>query len=202
MPPTSSLGAAPPKQRTINVEVNLLAEWLENRNRLRDEKLRWTGLLATIVVVAVVALPFLKDVATEQQRIYSKAAADAAGRSTALITLQQQQSAVQPKIDSDAMSQECRRRAKQFMGEFFAVLNATTPKMAVETIDASVLSGEITIRTKAQSETYVAAQDYVALAGKGTRVKSAILSTARQSKLLGSDEGVTFEFAKRIEVSK
>ena len=201
MPPTSSLGAAPPKQRTINVEVNLLAEWLERRNRLRDERLRWTGILATLVVVSVVSLPYLSDIAAAQQANSRKAVAEAAGRSAALITLQQQQSIVQPKIDSDAMVQDCRHRAQQFMGEFFSVLNATTPKMAVETIDASVLGGEITIRTKAQAETYLAAQEYVELAGKGTRVKSAILSTARQNKTLGQ-EGVTFEFAKRLEVGK
>lgn len=201
MPPTSSLGAAPPKQRTINVEVNLLAEWLERRNRLRDERLRWTGILATLVVVSVVSLPYLSDIAAAQQSRSQKAISGAGGRSAALITLQQQQSVVQPKIDSDAMVQDCRRRAKQFMSEFFSVLNATTPKMAVETIDASVLGGEVTIRTKAQAETYLAAQEYVELAGKGTRVKSAILSTARQNKTLGQ-EGVTFEFAKRLEVGK
>ena len=201
MPPTSSLGAAPPKQRTINVEVNLLAEWLERRNRLRDERLRWTGILATLVVVSVVSIPYLSDVAAAQQNRSQKAIAEAGGRSAALITLQQQQSVVQPKIDSDAMVQQCRQRAKQFMFEFFAVLNATTPKMAIETIDTSVLGGEITIRTKAQAETYLAAQEYVAVAGKGSRVKSAILSSARQNKTLGP-EGVTFEFAKRLEVGK
>lgn len=201
MPPTSSLGAAPLKQRTINVEVNLLAEWLERRNRLRDERLRWTGMLATLVLVAVVSIPYLRDVAAVQQRQSQKASSEASGRAAALIELQQQQSLVQPKIDSDAMVQQCRHRAKQFMFEFFAVLNATTPKMAVETVDASVLGGEITIRTKAQAETYLAAQDYVALAGKGSRVKSSILSTARQSNTLGI-EGVTFEFAKRLEVGK
>ena len=135
MPPTSSLGAAPPKQRTINVEVNLLAEWLERRNRLRDERIRWTGTLATLVVVAVVVIPYLSDVAAGHQSRSQKAASEAGGRAAALITLQQQQSVVQPKIDSDAMVQQCRHRAKQFMFEFFAVLNATTPKMAVETID-------------------------------------------------------------------
>jgi hypothetical protein len=201
MPQTSSLGAASPKQRTINVEVNLLAEWLERRNRLRDERVRWTGILATLGLAAIVTIPFLSDTAIAAAGKAQKAALISRTHEMTLLTLQAQQSQLQPRIDSDAMLQLCRGRATTLMTCLFGVLNATTPKVAVESIEATVLGGEVSIRTKAQAQTYESAQDYVSGAGQGVGVKSAILSTARQNKDLGP-EGVSFEFTKKIEVAK
>jgi hypothetical protein len=201
MPPMNSLGAGPPRQRTINVEVNLLAEWIENRNRLREDRLRWTGLLTTLAFVGIIAVPLLSEYAASSESSAQKAEKLADSRQMTLATLQQQQSLVQPKIDGDATLKLSQYRAKLFMGEILSALNETSPKMAMAMIEGSMIGGELTIRAKAEAENYLAAQEYVASVGKGSNVKSAILTTARPNLSLGP-EGVTFEFAKKIEVGK
>lgn len=199
MPQTNSLGAGPLRQHTINVDVNLLGEWLESRTKLRDDRVRWTGLLTTIALTAVVAIPILSDLAAAQRNRALKAESGAKANAAALAAVQARLAEVQPKIDSEALLTKCQSNAGAFMGEMLFVLNATSPKMAIESIEVTVLGGEVALRTKSQSETYIAAQEYVAAAGKGDRVKSAILSTARQNGGWGPD-GVTFEFAKKVEV--
>jgi hypothetical protein len=202
MPLMSSPGAGlQPKQRTINVEVNLLAEWRENRNRLREERFRWTALLTTLAVVGVITVPFLSELAANAQAHAQRAERAALARESTLAELAKQKDIVQPKLDSEATLKLCQARSKIFIGQLLTVLNATTPQMAVEQVDGSILGGELTIRTKAQAESYLAAQQYVGVAGQGIGVKSAILTTARPNSDLAED-GVTFEFAKRIEVGK
>lgn len=201
MPPTSSLGAGPPKHRTINVEVNLLAEWLERRNRHREERLRWTGLLTSFALIGIVSATFLSDYAAEAEGRARKAEKIALAKDALLGSLQQQQSLVQPKIDGEATLELSRKRSRQFLQELVDVLNATSPKMAVEMVEGSILGGEMTVKAKAQSESYEAAQEYVSQAERGPRVRSAILTTARPNRSLAT-EGVTFEFAKKVEVSQ
>lgn len=199
MPQTNSLGVGPLRNRKINVEVNLLGEWLDSRARLHDERLRWTGILTTIALVAVVTLPILSEAAGTQRQRARRAETTANQRAGALAALQTQLSEVQPKLDSEATQAKCQQNATAFMVELLAVLNSTSPQMAVENIESSILGGEVSIRTKAQAETYLAAQQYVAQAGQGGRVKSAILASARQNLGWGPD-GVTFEFAKKVQV--
>jgi hypothetical protein len=201
MPQTSLLGPASPKQRTINVEVNLLAEWNERRQRLRDERLRWSGFLATVVLVGVVAVPMLGNLAAQQQARAKRALAVEESKRKAYLALAAKRDLVQPKLDGDATLQLCRARSKALMGHMLDVLNRCTPQLAAESLDAAVLGGELTLRLKAQAETYPAAQEYVADASGGKGVLSAILATARINPSLGPD-GVTFEFAKKIEVGK
>jgi len=201
MPQTNSLGAAPLKNRTINVEVNLLGEWLDSRAKLHDDRLRWTGFLTTVALIAVVALPLLSEAAAAQRNRVRRAESMVGKEAASLAALETQLAEVQPKLDSEATQARCQAQATVFMGEILTVLNSTTPKMAVETIEGSVLGGEVTIKTKAQAETYLDAQEFVGIAGRGNRVKSAILSTARQNRSLSPD-GVTFEFAKKVEVGQ
>jgi len=201
MPPTNSLGAAAPKQRTINVEVNLLAEWVESRNRMREERLRWTALLTTVAVVAMVALPFLSEYAARANGRAEKAAKVLASKEAFLASLQEKQSLVQPTIDGEATLKLSQNRNKRFYGEMLAVLNASSPKMAMEMLDASIIGGEMTLRGKAQAEDYLSAQDFVSLTGQTAHVKSSILTTARPNIALGKD-GVTFEFAKKVALGK
>ncbi|HRK22946.1 MAG TPA: hypothetical protein PLX06_14105 [Fimbriimonadaceae bacterium] len=199
MPQTNSLGAGPHKGRTINVEVNLLGEWLRSRSKLQDDRLRWTGYLTATALAAVVALPLLSDLAASQRTRVQRAESLANAQATLLTGLQNELSLVQPKLDSEATLSKSQTRAKVFLSEMLTVLNQTSPQMAIETIEGTVLGGEVAIKTKAQAETYLTAQQFVASAGQGKGVKSAILATARQFKIFGPD-AVTFEFAKKVTV--
>lgn len=199
MPQTNSLGAGPHKGRTINVEVNLLGEWLKSRSKLHDDRLRWTGYLTAVAFAALVALPLLSELAAAQRSRVRTAESVANAQAATLAALQNELSLVQPKLDGEATLAKTQAQAKGFLAEMLAVLNQTSPQMAIETIEGSVLGGEVSIKTKAQAETYLSAQQFVAQAGQGKGVKSAILATARQYKNFGPD-AVTFEFAKKVVV--
>lgn len=201
MPPTNSLGAGPLRNRTINVEVNLLGEWLETRAKLNDDRLRWTGFLTAAALFAVVVLPLLSELAAHQQGRLRRAVVAAQAQQTAFDALQAELSSVQPSIDGEATWRRSREHAGAFLGEIMAVMNAKTPKMAFDIVEGSVLGGEVSIKTKAQAESYLDAQEFVAAAGVGQRVKSSILATARRDQTLHPN-GVSFEFAKKVEVGK
>lgn len=199
MPPTSSLGAGAPKQRTINVEVNLLSEWMDSRNRLREERTRWTAILTSVALLAVIMLPLLGDLAAQQQARARRAIRFAKDQAGAVAQLSAELDRYQPQIDGEATYELCRGRSRIFMNQTLAVLNAATPRMVVESIEASVIAGEMGLRVKAQAETYELAQRFVANAGQGNRVKSSILASVRQKPSLGPG-AVTFEFAKKVSV--
>ncbi len=199
MPQTSLLGAGAPKQRTINVEVNLLAEWIESRNRLREDRLRWTGILVTVALFSMILLPFLSSRAAREQARAHRAMRQADLQAALLTRLGGQLNVVQPQIDGEATLDLCRGRSRLFMAQMFAVLNATTGKIVVDSVEGNVLAGEMSLRVKAQAVDYPAAQEFVAAAGRGNRVKAAILATTRQNGTLGP-EGIAFEFAKKVGV--
>ena len=201
MPLTSSSGAAQPKQRTINVELNLLAEWLEVRTRQRDERLRWTGALAGIALVAAVALPVLRDLADREARASARASSLASQREKLVDGLRAQQEQLQPKLDGEAMVITAHQRCATFMGQLFTVLNSTPPRVAVEHVEVNVIGGEMVIRTKAVAESYLAAQEFVSLSGQGPGAKSAMMASAKENPTLG-EEGVAFEVSKKVEVGK
>lgn len=201
MPLTSSSGTAQPKQRTINVELNLLGEWLEVRTRQRDERLRWTGALAGIALAATVILPVLRDLADREAKAAAKAGAAAQQRDTLVERLRTQQEQLQPKLDGEAMMATAHQRCATFMGQLFTVLNSTPPRVAVEHVEANVIGGEMVIRTKAVAESYLAAQEFVSLSGQGPGAKSAMMASAKENPALG-EEGVAFEVSKKVEVGK
>jgi hypothetical protein len=199
MPQTNSHGVGAPRHRTINVEVNLLSEWIDSRTRLRDERLRWNGILVTVALFSMILLPFLSNFAAKRQARAHKALRAAESQMEVVNRLNLRMSAVKPQIDGEATLQLCRGRSRLFLNQVLSVLNASTPRMAVDSIEANALGAEMTLRVKALAQDYASAQEFVAEAGKGSRVKSAIMASTRHSSQLAA-QGVAFEFAKKVGV--
>lgn len=193
-------GHAQPRQRTLDVEVNLLSEWLERRVKTREQTTRSAICRAVSALLVAVAIPLL-----------FRTASAAAGRATALKlasgtaakrveALEKQRLAALPRVDEAEMRIAVRRQARQFLGQTAIVLNAALPGMAVEVLGVEVLGGELTLRCKADAENSKVAEHFLDGAGKGPNALSILLSNSQRNGRLGPD-GVGFEMVKRVEVN-
>lgn len=195
----NSFGRVAPKIKTINVEANLLAQRLEERQAIRQQATRRLAALASCLLAACIALPPLFQLAAAASKAVDAAAGKEAELATRLRETQERRKNVQPILDEIDLQERCRRNAKVLIGETTLLLGGTSPRMAVGSVKAEVASGSLRLSVIAEAESYGAAREFVSTAGEGKKVESATLLSMRRSDTLGAD-GVRFEFVKKIGV--
>lgn len=196
----SSTGHAPPRNKTINTEVNLLAEWQRERGRVNELITRQMVALALFALVAFSSVPFLVRAQAAANERLTKAKYAVQGTSTLLADLESKQKAAKPRIDESEMHETVRHEATQFLGHAVKVINAAPAGMAFDTVGADVIGGELAIRCKADAESNSVVQYFIDHAGRGENVNSTLLATAQKNGKLSRD-GVGFEYVKRIGVT-
>lgn len=195
----STSGFGQHKHKSINVEVNLLAEWASTRSSAR-RKIRTTLLLlGAVIVLSATTLPTLSNGKAAAEKRSANAAASFAKLDGELSTLTREQKEAVPKLDGEAMRTSLRRRARQFLGQTVLVLNSAPAGMAFESLSIDVISGEQTIRCKADAERDSVVRTFVTRAGEGPRGISTQIANSRASDKLAED-GVAFELVKKVEV--
>jgi hypothetical protein len=199
MPDVSSPGSALPNIKTINVEANLLGEWLSKRDRRREEVVRYVALIGGLVVLAGVTVPLLAGVHASASRRAAKAHKRMTGLAATLQKFQAEKDAASPRLAHHEMLKTTRGQAERFMGQMVFLLNSGSSDMAFAAVQGDVLGGEMTLRCKADAKDFATARNFVSVAGGGEAVKSAVLVSSRSSEMLGPS-GVSFEFIKRVEV--
>jgi hypothetical protein len=190
-------GRAAPKTKTINVEANLLAERIAERERLREAIIKRIAAIATIVVVAGVSLPFL----WKTQAGFAVQAAVAQkmekGLQTKLAAIQQKQSTAEPVLANQAMAKKVHAQAESFLGQVTLFFNGASENMALTDVKAEVVAGELKISAKAEAENYTVAHEFVGSNSEGPKVKEVILISVRRSGQLAA-EGVTLDMVKKV----
>lgn len=194
-------GPAQLRHKTINVEANLLNEWLEERSRLLDQTRKMAAALAVVLVVALGTTPMIFSGSNSIQTASATTAEELAMLQASVEQLDKKRDKVKSKIDSEAMRASVLSRSRSFLGNGIVVMNSASSGMAIETLSLDVLGGDLTIRCKAQAERSTVTEDFLAAAGKGNSVVSTLLATSQKDSRLGSD-GVIFEYVKRVEVGK
>ena len=115
------------------------------------------------------------------------------------LTIEQKEAV--PKLDGEAIRTSLRRRARQFLGQTVLVLNAAPTGMAFESLSIDVISGEQTIRCKADAEQDSVIRTFVQKAGEGPQELSTQIANSRSADKL-SEDGVAFELVKKVEVGR
>jgi hypothetical protein len=201
MPDVSSPGSALPNIKTINVEANLLGEWLAKRDRVREEVVRYLMLIGGVAAIALVALPVLWRVHSSAQAATAKAEKRMKQLGSTLAQYQSQKDEASPRLAHQEMLKTTRVQADEFLGQMVLLMNAASTDMAFGSVQADILGGQMTVRCKADAQDFATTRKFVTDAGVGPGVKSAVLVSSRSSELLGSN-GVSFEFIKRLEVGQ
>lgn len=193
-------GLAQPKHKTINAEVNLLAEWQRARDRVHEQIVRVAAGLTLLGLLAFGTVPVLFRTSRAADARLKNANASLSQTQAQLSGLEAARKAAKPRIDEGAMSDTVRLEATEFLGHTIGVINSASAGMAFETITADVIGGELTLRCKADAESNAVVQTFLSQAGGGPNVNSTLLATAQRNARLSKD-GVGFEYVKRIGVT-
>ncbi len=195
----SSPGRGLPKTKSINVEANILDGWLRERNRLVDRVTRRVLGIIIVLLIGCATLPKLwsmYSVAKGKDAVASKTLATIATR---LNATQKASADAQPILDQDSMLQESRKKMELAVDHVLLILNAAPSNVAIASLKAEVMGGELTIQCKADAAGSDSGRAFVDEASKGPSTLSALQAFTRSSDVFG-DKSIAFNFVKRVKV--
>lgn len=196
----SSFGSAAPKNRSINVGANLLAEWIAEQARLRREIGRYAALLGVSVLLSATVLPVLWRASTDASRQAAALHSDVKGLDAALAVSDHARKVAQPALVVEAMCGTTTASFDRLLTEVDRVLGAGNSRTAVSTFHCDVQSGEAHLVALTDAEEGGAA-DAFARNASDPRAKVDAITTSRPSHLLAPD-GLAFVYEKRIGVGR
>ena len=191
-------GSAQHKVKTINVEVNLLDAWVDQRIELEATTIRKIVLLVVIVLAGMFSIPFM---AIERSSAASRAQGISASLESSLkikSRLDLQAKSVAPAIQMDEMIARCHRYSKSYLDELTKVINAAPTTMFFEQFQTEVTNGESSIKVLATASDTEVGRTFVDIASKGTNVISASQTSERQGQI--SESSVKFDFIKKVRI--
>lgn len=194
----SSYGHGALESRTINVEANLLAARLGERERIVEGSRRRLAVILLTVVAGGLALPPLFRLQNKAKLNALHAQQRVAALAANMTSLSQAQTAVQPKLAIEEMRAYVKLQARTYLGHLFLVMNAVPKSVVLGNLKGELMGGELKITGQADAEDYGAARNFVSNAGEGPNVQDTVLSTTRRSDTLGP-AGVSFDFIKRVK---
>lgn len=197
----SSPGRVSPRIKSIDVEANLLGERIAERERLLDAMSRKALASLGLVLFGLVILPaaYRLQAQVSQKAIAAKAAEGIAAR--ALAERKAVLEVQQPKLKDSQMLDTLHTYSENFFTQLAGFANSASAGMVFSTIKSEVLAGEMKIMAKADAESYSIARDFVAVAGKVPKAKTATLKGWRRNEEFGPS-GVSFDVEFTAEVGK
>lgn len=197
----NSPGRVPHKIKSIDVETNLLAERIGERERLLEalSKRALAGFL--VLGFAIVSLPiaFRFQAKTAERLVLAKA--DASRFQSVLTDKKAILTTAQPVVQETAMLGTARLYASNLLTQIGGFLNCASDKMVFSAIKIDVLGGDAKFSARADAETYGAARDFVEKLAKLPGAKQVTLKKWRQNPEF-SATGVTFEIEHAAGVGK
>lgn len=198
---TSSTGRAAPKIKTINVEANLLAQRIAEQERVREMSFRRLVGFCLSALLGVGTLPYLYGLDTSASHALEAVETRVADLDALLRDAEQRRELVQPVLDEIALHEKSSRNLEVLIGESTLFASSASPQVAFGVLKVEVSGSELRLSVVAESESYAAAREFVAMAAKGERVTASNLVTMRRSDRLGS-QGVRFEFTKKVALQQ
>ncbi len=195
----NSFGQGAHKSKSINVELNLLGAWRENRDSL-EAKIRRKGTILLGIITATLALgPATGLVAYGQKSKLETLSAKQANLENRRAKLAESMKGASPLLEAESIRGSNETKLGMFLSNLALILESTPRSIALSSLRAEVLAGEMQIRLTAESETVEDSGRFIDNAGKGGSVLASIEVSSRRSRRLGP-EGVVFEYMKRVNL--
>lgn len=192
-------GHAAPSVKSINVECNLLLAWRQARAREEARLRKSLVAFGAAVVLGVCTVPPLTSALKHQQKLEAAAQSSVNALGKELTGLNAKRKESDPQVAVQDMVAKSTLKTTAFVGAFLRPLNRTARTMAISDIHIEIIGGDITIRGRADAETYQDGQRFVEEASRSSQVGSAILLSSRRANTLGA-KGVSFEFLEKSTV--
>lgn len=193
-------GREAPSTKRIDVEANLLEDWLIKRRSIKKEiQLRVAG-IAGVALLGCWGLSGINQwragIVAKEQPVRQRLKAVQGQYAQVVPT-----NSGTPDADIQKMVATAKTHSDAYMAQVIALLNSTSPSMALSSLKIDVLGGEVKMTGQADAETYYAASQFIQLNNDATKgMNAAQLSTSR-SDLLATD-GVLFQFVKKAKVAQ
>jgi hypothetical protein len=185
--------------KSINLEANILSEWLGATAALRQRLKLRAVVLAAVICGGAVALPQLSGMSTAMAARAAGAQARNAQSAKVEAELDRRAKADQPRVQEAHMLADSRANLNTLLGNLTLVVNAVPTSVTFDTVRAEILDAELTITCKSQAENDAAGQLFVDGASKGPNVVYAVQASTMKSNVLAKN-GVAFDFIKRVNL--
>jgi hypothetical protein len=178
--------------------VNLLTAWAEQRVELEANVGKKFVLFVTILLVGILALPFLATQRSKIAEVSAKSTAKLQRDETRKNNLDIQAKLAAPSIQMDEMIARCHKYSNSYLDELTKIINNAPTEMYFEQFQTEVSNGECSIKVLAHASSSDVGRNFVDLASKGSNVISAIQTSVRQGQL--SESSVKFDFIKKVKL--
>ena len=195
----SSHGRVQRSGKSINLEANILSEWLGATAALRQRLKLRTVVLAAVICGGSVALPQLSGMSAAMAGRAARAQARNAQSAKVEAELDRRAKAEEPRVQEARMLADSRANLNTLLGNITLVVNAVPTSVTFDTVRAEILDAELTMTCKSQAENDAAGQLFVDGASKGPNVVYAVQASTMKSNVL-ADNGVAFDFIKRVNL--
>lgn len=196
-----SNGHAAHKTKSINVEVNMLESWLQNRAQLETKLKQRIATLIGICTAGLVLLPLADSYRRSASTLATQQGAKLVVLNKQVTELESKAKMASPSLENDAIHTSSLRRFDSYLGEVLALFNRAPEGVALTSFKSEVLGGEIQMRAVAEAESSSIGRTFVEKAGEGANVIASLQVSSRRSKLLG-EQGISFDYVKKVKVGK
>jgi hypothetical protein len=193
-------GREAPSTKRIDVEANLLEQWILER---RDTKKQIQQRI--FVLVGIVGLGFWGASGLNHWR--AGVAVKQAPVAQRLKAVQGQYAEIVPATGgtSDAeirkMADVSKSHAEAYMGQVVALMNSASASMALSSLKVDVLGGEVKLTGQADAETYYTANEFIQRNNDASKGMNATQISTSGSDLLATG-GVSFQFVKKVRIAQ
>lgn len=192
---------APSTVKRIDVEANLLQDWIQERRDLRKQVQARIGATAAVVICGFFAVAKLNEmrigIAASERPVQSR-----------LNYLNQEYANVQPaaangtsELEIAKTTELTKKYSDAFMGQMVSLLNNASTSMALSSLKQDVLGGEVKQTGQADAENYYTANEFIQRNNDPTKNTNAVLVSTSRSDVLAND-GVSFQFVKKVKVNQ
>lgn len=193
-------GREAPSTKRIDVEANLLQEWLlERRDTKKQIQLRIVG-IAGLAILGFYCISHLNSwkagFAAKQKPLAQR-----------LKAVQDQFTKMQPATggasdaDVQKLVQSANKNADAYMAQIIGLMNSGSSSLALSSLKVDVLGGEVKLTGQADAETFYAANEFIQRNNDASKGWNATQISTSRSDLLATD-GVSFQFVKKVKVSQ
>lgn len=188
----SSPGRVQPKIKSIDVEANLLAERIAERERLLEALTRKALAALGVLIFALLVLPLVYRMQARVAGAAHAAALIEADVAKKLAARKAVLNAMLPKVEGTALVERVHSDSFSVLSLLSGFVDASNDRMVLSSLRGEVVGGDVKTVARADAESYSAAREFVDAIGRLPGTKSAVLKQWRQNEEFGAG-AVNFE---------
>lgn len=185
----SSFGNAPSRQKSIDVEFNLLRTWSAARRDLHRRLAQHAAMGLGVLLIGAVVLPLLYGARGAAAAQAAKAKNEAREMAAAVKANEERALLVLPVVERDAEILSSAKRVNSLLSGIATVLNASPETLVVRNLQFEVTGGILTVRLRAEAPDAATARTFARRVGATPGIAG-----AKASSIINEGSGVAFDF--------